>query len=60
MVFCMEVQKFESGDHLFREGQNYKNMVIVYEGMLEIYTEMDNGTQFPIEYCFSGSVINAH
>ena len=39
---------------------DYNYMVIVLEGLLEVTTDMDKSTDFPIDYLSSGSVINSH
>ena len=35
-------------------------LVIVYSGLIEMYTIMDDGTEFVIETLPKGSIINAH
>ena len=60
LAYCMEVNKMEADSYIFRAEENYMNFVIIFDGLVEIYTEMDNGTEFPIEHLRSGSVINAH
>lgn len=58
----MEARFQESGEHLFKESDpmGSDEFVIVYNGLIEIYTIMDDGTEFPIESLPKGSVINAH
>ena len=58
----MEARFQESGEHLFKESDpmGSDELVIVYNGLIEIYTMMDDGTEFPIESLPKGSVINAH
>ena len=34
--------------------------MIVFDGQIELITDMDKGTEFPLEHLTSGSVINAH
>ena len=60
--FCMEARFQEAGEHLFRETEplGSDELVIVYNGMIDIYTIMDDGTEFPLESLPKGSVINAH
>jgi len=60
VAFCMEAEKLETDDLIFLTEDNYNKMIIVLDGCLELYTEMDNGTHYPIEFLGSGSVINAH
>lgn len=35
-------------------------MVIIFDGTVELYTHMDTGTEFSIEYLSKGSIINAN
>ena len=56
----MEPQKLEANEVIFKAGDNYVDFIVVFDGMLELYTEMDNGTEFIIEHLYTGSVINAH
>ena len=60
LAFCMEAVRLEQDTHLFYNDENYKNFAIVFDGLLEVYTDMDKGTEFPIEHLASGSIINAH
>ena len=60
IAFSMEARKMEKDEIVFLEEDNYENMLIILDGCLELYTHMDSGTEFPIEYLSSGSVINAH
>jgi CRP-like cAMP-binding protein len=48
----------DKGEILAKAGSKAKNMYIIFSGMIEIYTIMDNGTEFVIERLISGSVIN--
>jgi len=45
----MEMQSYEEGTVLQKQGDKATEMIIVFSGMLEITTEMDNGTEFVIE-----------
>jgi len=58
--FAMEASKGEAGEHLFLENDKHGNdeMIIIYDGMVELYSTMDNGTEFAIEYLYKGSIIN--
>ena len=57
----MEAQQQEAGDHLFQaEDVGVGEMVIVFDGLVELYTVMDNGTEFCVERLSKGSIINAH
>ena len=60
LAFCMESEKLEANDIVFLAEDDYPKMIIILDGCLELYTEMDSGTHYPIEYLNSGSVINAH
>ena len=60
LAFCMEAWKLEANDYVFKQDENYQYFVIVFDGLVELYTDMDKGTEFPIEHLTSGSVINAH
>ena len=35
-------------------------LVIIFDGVVELYTHMDNGTDFTVEHLAKGSIINAH
>lgn len=50
----------EQDEVIFRYDDNYDKFIIVLDGLLELYTDMDKATDFRIEYLASGSVINAH
>lgn len=59
--FCMEVKKMEAEEKVFFAGEQFEQMIIVLDGALELYTEMDKGNEeFLVEVLKSGSVINAH
>ena len=60
LAYCMEVAKLEQDEVIFRYDDNYDKFIIVLDGLLELYTDMDKATDFRIEYLASGSVINAH
>ena len=62
LAFCMEARLQETGDHLFQESDimGSDELVIVYSGLIEMYTIMDDGTEFVIETLPKGSIINAH
>ena len=60
LAFCMEAEKLEADSYIFCNEDNYDKFIIVFDGLLEIYTDMDKGTEFPIEHLASGSVVNAH
>jgi CRP-like cAMP-binding protein len=49
LCFAMEMQSYEEGTVLQKQGDKATEMIIVFSGMLEITTEMDNGTEFVIE-----------
>ena len=56
----MEAQLQEGGEHLFKaEEAGVDELVIVFDGLVELYTVMDNGTEFCIEHLAKGSVFNA-
>ena len=48
----------DKGDVLAHSGSKAKNLYVIFSGMIEIFTIMDNGTEFIIERLTSGSVIN--
>lgn len=54
----MEMQSYEEGTVLQKQGDKATEMIIVFSGMLEITTEMDNGTEFVIEMLPQGSILN--
>ena len=56
----MTARMQEAGDHLFIENQTLgtDELIIIFEGVIELYTTMDNGTDFPIEKLSKGSVLN--
>ena len=58
----MEAQLSESGELLFEADreEGVDELVIIFDGHIELYTVMDNGTEFTIEHLSKGSVINAH
>lgn len=58
LCFSMKPSFLDKGEILAKAGSKAKNMYIIFSGMIEIYTIMDNGTEFIIERLISGSVIN--
>ena len=60
LAFCMEAEKLEANEHVFEQDENYEKFVIIFDGIVELYTDMDKDTEFPIEKLTYGSVINAH
>ena len=60
LAFCMEAEKLEANEHVFEQDENFEKFVIIFDGVVELYTDMDKDTEFPIEKLSYGSVINAH
>jgi len=58
LCFSMTPCFLDKGDILAKAGDKAKKLYIVFAGMIEIFTQMDNGTEFIIERLTSGSVIN--
>jgi CRP-like cAMP-binding protein len=58
IIFSMTFAKFDKGASIFKVDQASYIMLIIQNGMVEIYTTMDNGVEFVIERLYRGSVIN--
>ena len=60
--FCMEAQFNEAGEHLFWENKSIgvDELIIIFDGVVELYSQMDSGTDFTIEHLSKGSILNAH
>lgn len=54
----MKFAKFDKGSKIFEVEEKSTMMQIIQNGMVEIYTTMDNGVEFVIEQLYRGSVIN--
>ena len=53
--FCFSARLQEAGDHLFQENKPFgiDELVIIFDGTLELYTNMDSGTELIIEHFLS-------
>jgi len=58
IIFSMTFAKFDKGSKIFQVDETALLMQIIQNGMVEIYTTMDNGVEFVIERLYRGSVIN--
>lgn len=58
IIFSMTFAKFDKGSKIFQVNETSHIMQIIQNGMVEIYTTMDNGVEFVIERLYRGSVIN--
>ena len=58
----MEARIQDSGQHLFEEKKEYglAELYIIYDGIVEIYFKLEDGTEFNIETLSKGSIINPH
>jgi len=57
-MFSFIPLNFEKGSTIFKADDTASAMFIIQNGMVEIYTAMDNGIDFIIERLYRGSVIN--
>ena len=63
LAYCCIGSIKERGQWLFRKDEDPKEQIndellIVYEGCVELYLDMDAGIEFPIENLGVGSIIN--
>lgn len=58
LIYSMTFAKFDKGQKLMQTEDKSNMMQIVQNGMIEMYTIMDNGLEFSIERLYRGSVIN--
>lgn len=58
IIFSMTFAKFDKGSRIFSVDETSHMMQIIQNGMVEIYTTMDNGVEFVIERLYRGSIIN--
>lgn len=58
IIFSMTFAKFDKGSRIFQVDEVSHIMQIIQNGMVEIFTTMDNGVEFVIERLYRGSVIN--
>ena len=58
IIFSMTFAKFDKGSRIFQVDETSRMMQIIQNGMVEVYTTMDNGVEFVIERLYRGSVIN--
>ena len=56
----MEAKLVEKGDHLWKEGDEIDELFIIFDGEVELYTTLDDGTDFVIERLTKGSILNAN
>lgn len=42
------------------ENQNNDELIIIFDGAVELYLTMDAGTEFPIDILTTGSILNPH
>ena len=60
IIYSLTFTKFEKGTKIFQSDETSNMMQIIQNGVVEIYTTMDNGVEFVIERLFRGSVMNHH
>jgi CRP-like cAMP-binding protein len=60
IIFSMTFAKFDKGSKIFQVDETSHIMQIISNGMVEIYTTMDNGVEFVLERLYRGSIINHH
>lgn len=60
IAFNMEAETLEKGVTIFNVDDISSIMMVVFSGLIEIISVMDNGTEFPIERLGRGSIVNAH
>lgn len=58
MIFSFTPEQLEKGQIIFEVGDEANEMFIIQNGMVEIYTTMENGVDFVIERLYRGSVMN--
>ena len=65
LAFACEAEIKEASYLLYDMEQEYINqindeMIIVFDGCIELYMVMDAGTQLPVERLTAGSILNPH
>jgi len=60
IAFNMKSESLEKGSTIFNIEDISTVLIVVFTGLVEIISLMDNGTEFPIERLGRGSVINPH
>ena len=61
LALVMNANRQEQGTHLFRaDDKGVDELVVVFDGLIELYTVMDNGTECTVEFLAKGSIINSH
>ena len=58
IVFSMTFAKFDKGSKIFQDGETSTIMQIISNGVVEIFTIMDNKVEFVIERLCRGAVMN--
>jgi CRP-like cAMP-binding protein len=59
IAYSMKNENIESDRTIFGPGDRSTCMILIYTGVVEITTKMDNGADFAIEKATRGSVINS-
>ena len=57
LFYTLKWKKYNEGEHIFKEYDNSDMIVIITNGLCEVYTYFE-GNKFIIEYLSVGSVIN--
>lgn len=58
LIFSFIPVHYEKGALIFNTGDDANELIIIQNGMVEIFTHMDTGVDFVIERLYRGSVIN--
>ena len=58
MIFSFIPAHYEKGALIFNANDEANDLLIIQNGMVEIFTHMDTGVDFVIERLYRGSVIN--
>ena len=58
LAFSFKDEYFEAGAMIQTQSDTSECLFIVFEGIVEVFTEMDNGTKLLIQTLVRGSIIN--
>ena len=58
ILYNLKTEKFSRGERLQKPGDNADTLILLVDGIIEIYTTIENDQEFIIERLFRGSVIN--
>eukprot|EP00347_Sterkiella_histriomuscorum_P004240 403361210 len=60
LIYNFKYQNFEKGNHILSPGDIPDSLMIISSGIVEVYTDIKKGGEFPLEYLGIGGILCHH